>query len=135
MLPDINAAVISLALLRCVRSNRGVLALVVEVQAAAADAIVFRVLSNILDTAFREVFVVSLRSIGVRIADELERGIRMSLSDSNEVLEFLGLGSQRRVNVGSEVNAVNIIVVVDVLRYGRRLNNRSNWLWRWDRSR
>lgn len=134
VLPDIDAAVVGLALFRCVRGYRVVLALVVEGQSAAVHAIVLSVLRDIVDAALREVFVVLLRSIGIRVADELERGVRMSLGDSDEVRELLRLGSQRRVDIRSEVDAVEIVVVVDMLRYDRRLDDRSDWL-RDDRSR
>ncbi len=64
MLPDINAAVIGFALIRCVRGYRVVLAFVVKAHAAAADTVVGCILGHIVNAALRQIFVVLLRSIG-----------------------------------------------------------------------
>ena len=63
MLPDINAAVIGFALIRCVRGYRVVLAFVVKAH-AAADTVVGCILGHIVNAALRQIFVVLLRSIG-----------------------------------------------------------------------
>lgn len=125
MLPDINAAVIGFALIRCVRGYRVVLAFVVKAH-AAADTVVGCILGHIVNAALRQIFVVLLRSIGIRVAHEFERGIRMCLGNGHEVRELVSIGSQRRILIRSEVDAVEIIVVVDMCRC-RRLNNRCDF--------
>ena len=74
--------------------------------------IVDSILSYIIYTAFGKVRIVCVASLGVRVTSQFELFCRVSFGNGYEVVEFALFGSKRLIFVESEVDAVEIVIII-----------------------
>ena len=112
MFPDINAAVVSTALIRVVAGYRIMEGFVIQDHLRSRYAIIDSILSYIIYTAFGKIRVVCIAALGVCITCQFELFCRVGLGNGYEVVQFALFGSQRLIFIKTEVDAVEIVIIV-----------------------
>ena len=112
MFPDINAAIVSTALIGIVAGYRIMEGFVIQDHLRSRYAIIDSILGYIIYTAFGKIRVVCIAALGVCITCQFELFCRVGFGNGYEVVEFALFGSKRLIFVEAEVDAVEIVIII-----------------------